>query len=162
MRPDIQCGDLVKDRITGFTGIVTAVEFYIHAVAKANVQPQELKDGKSVEPEVGDFEDFEILEKQKVSPVAVTYKGAIEIGDTAKDRITGYKGIVIEKRISISGCLQFAVRPKNVMKDKDGRDKVDWGVLFMASELELVSKATVAPKSKELGTGPAKHGRSSR
>lgn len=59
----IGLGDKVRDKITGFTGIVTAVTDWYCSSTRANVQPQELsKDGTPIETHGFDLERLERLE----------------------------------------------------------------------------------------------------
>ena len=43
----------------------------------------------------------------------------IEIGQQAKDRITGFKGIVIARTEYLNGCARLAIQPTKL--DKDGK-----------------------------------------
>jgi hypothetical protein len=58
----IQLGDKVKDRVTGFTGIVISRTEWLNGCIRIGIQPQELKDGKSIEAEWYDAQQVEILE----------------------------------------------------------------------------------------------------
>ncbi len=57
-------GDRVKDRITGFTGIVWGVTDYLEGCRRLHVMPEKLKDDGSV-PDLGVFDEpqVEVLEK---------------------------------------------------------------------------------------------------
>jgi hypothetical protein len=157
MKPNIDLGDEVKDRITGFSGIVTAIEIYRTGVTRANVQPQELRDGKPIEPHDFDFEDLTILTKYKIPAIPLTYTGKIEMGDEVETR-SGYRGVVEEVRTSLSGCTQFGVWAEKL--GKDGMPQK--GMLFHSGEVELIHKAKVAHVAKAAGTGPAPIGRRAR
>ena len=53
----IRLGDLVKDQVTGYTGVVVARTEYLNGCVRLLIQPQKLdKDGKSREPEAYDIE----------------------------------------------------------------------------------------------------------
>lgn len=55
----IQLGDRVKDRVTGFTGIVVARSEYLHGCRRVGVQPEKLeKDGKP--PEAAWFDEPQV------------------------------------------------------------------------------------------------------
>ena len=47
----IALGDKVKDRITGYTGIVVARTDWLYGCTRFSVQSSELKDGKPIEAE---------------------------------------------------------------------------------------------------------------
>lgn len=59
----VTLGDKVKDRITGLTGIVVASTSYLNGCRRISVQPQELKDGKPVEPSHFDEPQVEVIER---------------------------------------------------------------------------------------------------
>ena len=46
---DIKLGDLVKDSITGFEGVVICVAEWLHGCRRMTVQPKALKDGRPIE-----------------------------------------------------------------------------------------------------------------
>lgn len=48
MRP-IELGDIARDTITGFQGVVIADTKWIHGCRRLAIQPKELKDGKPMD-----------------------------------------------------------------------------------------------------------------
>lgn len=42
----IQLGDRVKDKVSGFTGIVTGITYWLQGCRRIGLAPQEVKDGK--------------------------------------------------------------------------------------------------------------------
>lgn len=62
----IRLGDLVRDRVTGFTGIATARTEWLNKCVRWQLQPRELKDGKVQPPEVFDEEQCEVVEAEAV------------------------------------------------------------------------------------------------
>ena len=56
-------GDLVKDKITGFTGVVICVLDYLHGCTRLAVQSTELKDGLPKESQYFDEYQVEIVTK---------------------------------------------------------------------------------------------------
>jgi len=55
-------GDKVRDRVTGFTGIVVAQTRWLNGCKRLNVQPQELKDGKPIDIHSFDEEQVELIQ----------------------------------------------------------------------------------------------------
>jgi hypothetical protein len=47
--PRINLGDLARDTVTGFTGIVVATTDWLANCRRLTLQPRELKDGKPIE-----------------------------------------------------------------------------------------------------------------
>jgi hypothetical protein len=70
-------GDKVKDRVTGFTGIVTSISHYLNGCIRCGVQPEVLeKDGKYPEALNIDIEQLEVLKPAYVVLEAATPSGA--------------------------------------------------------------------------------------
>ena len=57
----IQLGDLAKDRITGYAGIVVCVQQWLHGCRRISLQARELKDGKPVDYCTFDEPQVELL-----------------------------------------------------------------------------------------------------
>lgn len=67
MKPDrIGLGDLVRDRITGFEGIVIGRTEWLRGCDRVTVQGRELHDGKPTEPVSFDVPDVELVQKSVV------------------------------------------------------------------------------------------------
>jgi len=64
----IKPGDLVKDKITGFEGIVVARTEWLYQCVRISVQPQSLHDGKPIDCQTFDEEQLEVLEERKFFP----------------------------------------------------------------------------------------------
>jgi hypothetical protein len=62
----IELGDLVRDKVTGFSGVVTAKTQFLSGCDRVSVQPTELKEGAVRSYETFDVLQLEILEKSKV------------------------------------------------------------------------------------------------
>lgn len=54
-------GDRVRDRLSGFTGIVTGKHTFISGCAKVTIAPDELRDGKMQESQWVDVQFVEIV-----------------------------------------------------------------------------------------------------
>ena len=72
----IEKGDLVKDKITGFQGVVVCVLDYLHGCFRLAVQSLELKDGLPKDHQYFDSHQLEVVEKGYYfkEPVKVTEK----------------------------------------------------------------------------------------
>lgn len=57
----IELGDVVKDPITGFTGVVTAYTRYLYGQSRVGVESMVLIEGKPVEPQY-----FDVARLQRV------------------------------------------------------------------------------------------------
>lgn len=63
---DAQLGDLVKDSVTGFQGIVVCRSQWLNGCWRITVQPREIKDGKQVESACFDDLQLEVVERGAV------------------------------------------------------------------------------------------------
>jgi hypothetical protein len=59
MSSKIELGDVVRDSITGFQGVVIGTTQWIHGCIRLTIQPQELKDGRPIE--VGTFDEPQLV-----------------------------------------------------------------------------------------------------
>jgi hypothetical protein len=71
----------------------------------------------------------------------------IQLGDTARDTISGFKGVVVASTTWLNGCLRLTLQPQT-MKDGKPADTATFDV----EQLELV-KAAARPAARPSG-GP--------
>jgi len=77
-------------------------------------------------------------------------QGTIELGDEAKDTVTGLTGVVVCRTQWLHGCVRFGVQPREL---KDGKP-VD-PTYVDEPQLELVTKAVARRSSATGGPRPA-------
>jgi hypothetical protein len=58
----IELGDVAKDTITGFTGVVVADTKWLHGCRRLSLQPREMKDGRPMEGATFDEPQLELVE----------------------------------------------------------------------------------------------------
>lgn len=73
------------------------------------------------------------------------------LGKTAKDRVTGFQGVIATVSFDLYGCVQAAISPP---VDKDG--KLPDGRWFDVNRLEIVDEKRVMPVP-EFAAKPAEH-----
>jgi len=113
-------GDVAKCRITGYQGVVLARTLWLNNCPRLTVQAREVKDGKPVDACSFDEPDLEFVEKSGVDVIPPERpKQPLEIGDIAKDRITGLEGIVVGITTWLNGCSRVNLKPRSL--DKDGK-----------------------------------------
>jgi len=54
-------GDIAKDTITGFEGVVVAITEWLNGCLRITIQPQAMKDGKPIGHETFDIEQVELV-----------------------------------------------------------------------------------------------------
>lgn len=62
------------------------------------------------------------------------------LGKKAKDKVTGFKGIVECLSFDLYGCVQVTLRPEGLKKDNGHMKDAQW---FDVSRLEVLSKQPV-------------------
>lgn len=62
--PDIQLGDVARDSITGYQGVVIARTEWLNGCWRIVIQAQELKDGKPIEAQTFDIEQLVLVQKR--------------------------------------------------------------------------------------------------
>ncbi len=67
----IELGDLAKDVVTGFEGVVIGITEWLHGCTTVTVRPTELHDGKQIDSASFDEPQLEIV-KKSVVPSKVT------------------------------------------------------------------------------------------
>lgn len=68
---EIELGDVAKDDVTGFQGVVVSVTRWLHGCDRINIQPQSLdKDGRVRESQVFDRNQMTLIKKNAVKVTA--------------------------------------------------------------------------------------------
>jgi len=111
----IELGDTVKDRISGYTGVVTGINYYLYSSPRINVKSKELNNGIPLEEQVFDEVELEIVEKQTIE-ILVTDKPDISFMDVVEDTVTGFKGKVVGITAFLTGCFRIGIQG-DAMKD---------------------------------------------
>ncbi len=65
-KPRVKLGDEVKDKVTGFRGIVTSMTLFLNGCTRCGVQPVMGKDGKIPDGVAFDEPQLEIIKAGKV------------------------------------------------------------------------------------------------
>lgn len=68
----VELGDKVKDKVSGFIGIVVAKYSYMQGCSRICVQPSVDKKGKLPDTQTFDEPLLEVLETQKIKPIIDT------------------------------------------------------------------------------------------
>ena len=79
----VKTGWKVRDRITGYTGIVVARTEWLNKCVRCTVQSNNQKDGVPVDPQTFDQEQLEVLDKS--DPLADVPKKKATGGPQGKD-----------------------------------------------------------------------------
>ena len=141
-------GDLVRDKITGFEGIVVIVVNYAFNENRVGLKKQQLdSDGKPPDAQFFDSSMCEIVKERVVDPAPIQ-PVAFKLLDEVRDSITGYQGKLIAFSLHISGCIRAGVQSDSFTRDTNLPVEEQW---FPASQLELVKKTEYEPRKKTGG-----------
>jgi hypothetical protein len=72
MAKKIEVGDVARDTITGFEGVVIARTEWLNGCARVTLQPKALHEGKPVEAQCFDELQLEVLQRKGFKPVRET------------------------------------------------------------------------------------------
>lgn len=59
----LELGDLAKDEVSGFAGVITGITTFLHGCSRVGVTPRELKEGQPVQTNWFDAPQLVIIEK---------------------------------------------------------------------------------------------------
>lgn len=145
----IELGDLAKDIITRFEGVVVGHAENINNCDRMGLQPRELKDGSPVEPKWFDITQLELVEKA-VIPTQPLVQHPFKIMDTVRDTLSPCIGKVTGFVMWVNGCVRATVAPSRV---KDGIPVDDaW---LPVQQIEIVKAAEKVQQETKTG-GPMK------
>lgn len=116
----VAMGDIARDRVTGFEGVVVCRTEWLNNCTRWTLQPQEAKGGKATPSHSFDEPDVEFVKKSKISVLEVSRPSEdkqVNLGDEVKDNLSGLSGVVVAQAFWINGCSKLAVQPKEL---KDG------------------------------------------
>lgn len=142
----IKLGDIVKDVITGFTGVVCKYVEYPHNCPRLAIQPRELKDDLPQEMRYFDITHMELVEKGVIK-AAKPVQCSFAFGDKVTHNLSSLTGVVTSLLTDINGCMRVGVQSRE-MKDGLPVDEL-W---ITPQDLTLVTPVAV-PQAEPCKTG---------
>lgn len=118
----IALGDLAREEITGFEGVVIALTTHIVNVPYATVQPRGADArGKPKQSEV--FDTPRLINMGPADGVTVIHpdpklppEKRARLRDTIRDSVTGMEGVVISRTVWHGGCVRVSAQPEILVK----------------------------------------------
>jgi hypothetical protein len=112
-RPTVSLGMEVREKVTGFTGIVVVLMHNIDGSISAGVQPRHTTDGRPAEPFDFDLERLEIINGDAGASNTgdVSSRIGIVLGEKYKDKVSGFVGIATEQLEWLGGCSHVVLTP---------------------------------------------------
>src|SRR5579872_1541391 len=117
---EIAIGDIAKDDLTGFSGLVIGRTHWLSNCDRLTIQPRELdKDGQPQKTNSFDIAHCELVSKGAVDAPKHPWdqKEEIALGDTVRDEITGFEGVVIARTHWLTASDVLLVQPKGLNKE---------------------------------------------
>jgi len=154
MRKEIfKMGQEVRNKINGFTGIITGITDEHTGVNSYFIVPTGLKDDGSSKP--GEWCDEVYLELtdndtiiELATDIYTPYK--FNIGDTLKHKELGIKGIVYSRYRYATGCNRYQLGGSELYKNRN--PTADIGILsFDEIDLKLHKSKKASKASKKTG-----------
>ena len=113
-------GFVVKDKITGYTGVAVAYSEYMYAGPRISVAS--IKEGTITAEAQKTFDVHGIVKvseesesyRPRIEPIPVVFKSSL--GDLVEDLLTGLKGIVIARTTWLYGCKRVGVQQQKIRK----------------------------------------------
>lgn len=78
--PDVQLGDVVRDKITGLQGVAIGITHWLSQCTQVIVKPQELHEGKTVDASWFDITHLEIVEAGKYADMGRAFDAYSKAG----------------------------------------------------------------------------------
>ena len=150
MEERVELGDLAKDPISGFEGVVVAHSVWAHNVDSMGLRARELKEGKTVDEQWFDANDLVLIEKG-VAKVTPADDSVYEFGDKVADVLSKYEGTVMGYTKWISGCIRIGVQAAELNEGKPVDEQ--W---FSMSQLQLLIANPAYNKAAPKTGGPMK------
>jgi len=73
-----------------------------------------------------------------------------ELGEKVRDKVSGFKGTIIQRTEFLNGCIQYGVQPQGL--DKDGKIRDAMGI--DEQSIELIEKKKSPFEFKKRNGGP--------
>jgi hypothetical protein len=153
MNQHFKLGDIVEDVITGFKGVVIVYLHYLYNQDRYALKSKELRDGKPMDHIFFDVTSLKFIEETNIE-VPDFPEITIAMEDEAKDKISGYKGIVVGYGFWINGCIRIGIQSKN-LTDEGVPVEEQW---FPMDQVQITKKGKgiKIKKDKDPG-GPMKN-----
>ncbi|HWA84999.1 MAG TPA: hypothetical protein VG710_02155 [Opitutus sp.] len=152
----IKLGSLVKDTVTGFTGIAVGRTEFAFGCIHIRVQARKLStDGAPIPVQSFDDQRIELLAPPTKS-WAEPRKIAVKLGNVARDTLTGTVGTVTSKTVGVEGQVYFVIEPPGLTENGETNPPL----VVSAGWIEVVDKRELAVSKSSAATsgGPAARG----
>ena len=110
----IRLGTHVRDRVSGFTGVVENRASFLHGCDRYCVQPMVGADGKMPDSAMVDEPQLEVLDCEPAAmPAAAEPVQYVQLGAKVTDAIRGLSGVAIGRAVYLNGCARILIQPRH-------------------------------------------------
>lgn len=141
-------GDLVRDKLSGFEGVVTHTASWEFNCDRASVKPVALKDGSIPCSESFDIPQLEVIKAGYIDLGVVPEEPRFSYGDFVCDKLSPFRGVVFGYGRYLNGCLRIAVQSSELHEGKPVDE-----LWFPQGQLELIKKEETSKPTVRTG-GP--------
>jgi hypothetical protein len=146
----IELGDLVKDSITGYEGIVVSYARYLYTCDRCIIQNTELDgNGKPRELEGFDLPQLQLV-KKSVQDVIPLEEIIVQFNDYVKDKLSDFEGTVFALTSWINGCVRVGIVSSKLKKQEKCPSDDIW---LPMKQVIVLNRNEVKVKEKKPG-GP--------
>ena len=153
----IKLGSLVKDNITGFTGIAIGRTEFAFGCIHIRIQAQGLtKEGEPIPTQSFDEQRIEVI-KQSTKSWARPKETTIKLGNMVRDPLTGAVGIASARTFSLDGDVNILIEQAGLTQDGSPKPPLyaHAGRVVVVDKRELqVSKDSVATSGGPIARAP--------
>ena len=154
--PGIRLGSLVKDTITGFTGIAIGRTEFGYGCIHIRIHSNWLtKEGDPIPSQSFDDQRVEVLEPPTKSWVEPK-ETSIKLGNVVRDTLTGAVGVASAKTIFLDGQVTIIIEQPGLTQDGEPKSPL----CVHASRVVVVNRRELAVSKDSLATsgGPMARG----
>lgn len=151
---EIQCGDIVEDKVTEIKGVVVVRHDYLHGVARLGIQPKGSFEGKPHETIHIDMYQAELKEANAVNRANTIAKTTIPLGADCVDSISGFSGVCTGRAEWLYSCTKVCISPRGLNNKTGEPIKSCW---FDEPSIKLIEDKSIdqlkidVPKKKRTG-----------
>ena len=110
----IALGSIVKDHVTGFTGVAENRATFLYGCDRYCIQPKISEDGKIPESAMIDEPQLEVLDEAPVMIEPAPKPHLVELGAYVLDPVREQWGTVTGRAAYLNGCSRILLEPKQV------------------------------------------------
>lgn len=154
----IKLGYTVKDAVTGFTGIAMMSIETLTGTKQYYVQPKCKAGEESTMPiDVSfDWQRLDVVDTGVSDRYAeVKDDTGFTLGEEVQSLVSGFRGIIIHKYVSLNGCIRFMVQSQIASRDSSNEKFVPRESITDHKELRHVTKGVSEMVKSEATGGPA-------